>query len=132
MPSIMQRTRLLLKEQRDSTAVRAAQICADLQTSRGHLAELEKDNLALCRQNIELAEEVLDLAGKAHPPKQTTFTKSRFENELTKLEREVASGRRRWKVVKGATSAIVAGSSMDWVRDERLKNLVLDSADDRE
>ncbi|KAL2269897.1 hypothetical protein VTJ83DRAFT_2081 [Remersonia thermophila] len=117
-------------EQRDSTAIQAARICNDLQTSRSQLADLEKDNLALCQQNIELADEILGLVTKAHPPKQSTFTNPRVGNELTKLEQEVASGRRRWKVVKGTTSAIVAGSSMDWVRDERLQNLVLDSADE--
>nr|5Z08_D Chain D, Cenp-H [Thermothielavioides terrestris NRRL 8126] len=44
-------------------------------------------------------------------------------------EAEMKSNRRRWRIMKGAASAIVAGSGIDWVRDERLRDLVLDLPD---
>ncbi|KAL2122600.1 hypothetical protein VTJ04DRAFT_3055 [Mycothermus thermophilus] len=117
-------------EQRDTAAIRAAQLCSDTLKAKRQLAELERENLTLCQQNVELAQEVLSLEERAQIPQQVAFRSSTVENEVTSLEREVSTGRRRWKVIKGATSAIVAGSGVDWVRDEHLKTLVLESLDE--
>jgi flagellar biosynthesis chaperone FliJ len=117
-------------EQRDTAAIRAAQLCSDALKAKRQLAELERENLTLCQQNVELAQEVLSLEERAQIPQQVAFRSSTAENEVTSLEREVSTARRRWKVIKGATSAIVAGSGVDWVRDERLKTLVLESLDE--
>ena len=116
-------------EQRDAAAIKAATMCADLQAATGRLAELTVESLAVGHRNIELASEALQLAGKTHDQKPKSFTGRRFEREITSLEGQVKSSRHRWRVMKGAASATVAGSSVDWVRDERLRGLVLDPPD---
>lgn len=52
-----------------------------------------------------------------------------LEGEIATLEHQVRASRQRWRVMKGAASAIVAGSGIEWVRDERLRDLVLDPPD---
>jgi hypothetical protein len=100
-----------------------------LQAAKGRLAELEVECLAASYRNIELASEALQLAGKTNDQKPTSFTGGRFEREIASLEGQMKSSRHRWRVMKGAASAIVAGSSVDWARDARLRNLVLDPPD---
>ena len=116
-------------EQRDAAAIKAATICADFQAAKGRLAELDVECLAASHRNIELASEAMQLSGITHDQKPTNFTRGRFEREIVSLEGQMKSSRHRWRVMKGAASAIVAGSSVDWVRDARLRNLVLDPPD---
>ncbi|KAH6636755.1 centromere protein H (CENP-H)-domain-containing protein [Chaetomium tenue] len=113
-------------EQRDKITVKAATICADLQTARGSLAGLEVENLHASQRNTALATEALELAEKTHSQTPENVESGQYKGNINILESKVDSSRRRWRVMKGAASAIVAGSGIDWVRDERLRDLVLD------
>jgi hypothetical protein len=85
--------------------------------------------LQASQQNIKLASEALRLAEKNHSQNQQHVQGGRFGRDTATLEGQVKSGRHRWRVIKGAASAIVAGSGIEWARDERLRNLVLDPPD---
>ncbi|KAK3310323.1 centromere protein H (CENP-H)-domain-containing protein [Chaetomium strumarium] len=113
-------------EQRDAAAARAARLCSELETARDRLAQLEVENLRTAQRNRKLASEVLRLAGKTDRQDSNGPTHGRFRGEIAVLEGQVKSSRHRWKIMKGAASTIVAGSGIDWVRDERLRDLVLD------
>lgn len=52
------------------------------------------------------------------------------EREVSRLEDEVRTSRQRWRVVKGVASAVVAGSGVDWARDDVLCDIVLDPVDE--
>lgn len=122
----MERELLPNTEQRDAAASRAVKTCLDLQAAQGRLAELEVQSLGAGRRNIQLASDALRLAGKANKPEPKVVRGGRLEREMAVLEGQVKASHRRWKVMKGAASAIIAGSGVDWVRDERLRNVVLD------
>jgi hypothetical protein len=116
-------------EQRDVVAIKAATSCSELQAARDQLTELEVECLQASQQNIKLASETLLLAEKSNGQKQQHVQGGRLGRDMATLGDQVRSGRHRWRVIKGAASAIVAGSGIEWVRDERLRNLVLDPPD---
>lgn len=116
-------------EQRDAAAAKAAAMCAGLQAARDRLAALEVESLRVSYRNIKLASEALQLAGEAREHGPETIQAGQFRSEVAALEDQVKTSLQRWRVMKGVASAIVAGSGVDWVRDERLRDLVLDPPD---
>ena len=120
---MVQRELMDLIKQRDAVAARATNKCSDLQAARRRLAELEIESLRVGQQNIHLASEVLQLSGRTSPE---ALGGGKLANEITVLEGQVKAARHKWKVMKGTASAIVAGSGVEWARDERLRDMVLD------
>ena len=116
-------------QRRDAAATKTAALCSDLQVARSRLAELEAKSLHISRQNIEPASETLQLAGRTLDQKAKSVEGGPFGHEIGILEGQVKSSHQRWRVMKGAASAIVAGSGIEWARDKRLKDLVLDPPD---
>ncbi|KAL2141596.1 hypothetical protein VTI28DRAFT_2198 [Corynascus sepedonium] len=127
--SRVERDLLSIIEQRDTSAINAANICAQMQTARDQLAELEIEGLKVSHKNTELAAEALQLAGKNHEQSTENVKSERFRRDIATLEEQAKASRHRWRIIKGATSAIVAGSGIDWVRDGRLRDFVLDASD---
>ncbi len=114
---------------RDAASSRAAAVCSDLRVARSLLAELQVESLRASHQNTKLASEALQLAGRTPEQKPQGLGGGRFGREIATLEDQVRSSHQRWKVMKGAASGIVAGSGIEWVRDKRLRDLVLDPPD---
>lgn len=73
---------------------------------------------------MELAATVLELAERAK--EEGNVEDEETKEEMERLETEVKMSRQRWKVIKGTASAIVAGSGVDWVGDDELREMVLD------
>ena len=121
-----QRDLLPTMQQRDVIAVKAAAMCVGLQTACDSLAKLQVEGLHVSQRNTKLATEALQLAEKTHGQTPTSVESGQYKGGVGILESKVDLSRRRWRVMKGAASAIVAGSGIDWVRDERLRDLVLD------
>lgn len=120
---------LPLIRQRDLVSAKAAQQASASHQVRDRILDLELERLRIGQQNATLASELLRLS-------KTTGTHDVQVDGATKLERQLGNtkgelqvSRQRWKTIKGATSALVAGSGVDWVRDERLRGLVLDPPD---
>lgn len=87
---------------------------------------VEGQRLRLNRKSVDLASEMLSLVEKTHKAKEESITNLEQVEEIARLEREVKASRQRWRVMKGTASAIVAGSGVDWARNEELRNMVLD------
>lgn len=80
------------------------------------------------KKNQELARTLLDLTS------HDSRWKERIEDEglkaqLEELEAEHKKRRARWETIKSIASAAVVGSGVDWARDDRLRELVLDESD---
>ncbi|KAJ4418552.1 hypothetical protein N0V85_001385 [Neurospora sp. IMI 360204] len=127
--SPVERDILPLIRQRDLVSAKAAQQASASHQVRDRILDLELERLRVGQQNATLASELLRLS-------KTTGTHDVEVDGATKLERQLGNtkgelqvSRQRWKTIKGATSALVAGSGVDWVRDERLRGLVLDPPD---
>lgn len=109
-------------------------VAAQSATARQVLAQLtdaESEALRAARRNRELAAEVLRLAkeadrgrtgGTAGPGGGDAVA----EAQIAELEGRLAASRRKWRVMKGTASGIVAGSGVDWAADPVLRDVVLD------
>ncbi|KAK4224591.1 centromere protein H (CENP-H)-domain-containing protein [Podospora fimiseda] len=116
-------------EQRDKISNSIARMNSDLQGTRESLASVEIERLRASMQNVDLASETLRLANATRGSNPTDVGDEQLKRNLDSLENQVKTSRQRWRVMKGTASAIVAGSGIDWIRDERLRALVLDTTD---
>ncbi|KAK4144619.1 centromere protein H (CENP-H)-domain-containing protein [Dichotomopilus funicola] len=126
--SVVERALLPINQERDAAVTRTTKTCAELQTLRSRLAELEIQVLHVSHQNTKLASEALQLAGKMADQALETGGNTKSQSELATLESQVKASQHRWRVMKGVTSAVVTGSGVDWAREEQFKELVLDSS----
>jgi hypothetical protein len=92
---------------------------------RNELTDVQTETIRACRRNIDLATELFDLAGELKERKNVDMNTQGAE-QLQNLEADFKASRRRWRVVKGVASGIVAGSGVDWASDETLRDVVLD------
>ena len=101
-----------------------------MQAATDAMDELQVISRASNERNAVLATEILQLVEMAARPGKHASSNGHIASQISALEQEVKSSRQRWKVMKGTASSIVAGSGIDWVRDERLRAIVVDSAND--
>lgn len=113
-------------EQRDILSQNSLKRTAELQSLVNRIRHVEVDAIKISRENRVLAAEVLRLAEQANPSHANMQLEPGTQKELQRLEKEVKSSRQKWKVIKGTASAVVAGSGVDWTRDEQLTDMVLD------
>ncbi|KAK3941822.1 centromere protein H (CENP-H)-domain-containing protein [Diplogelasinospora grovesii] len=124
--SPVERDLLPWAQQRDMTAVEVAKQCSDLQATRTQLAELEVQSLELSRRNVELASQALRLAEHVQAYSMESVGNMPLKQQIGEVENGLKASRARWKIIKGAASAVVAGSGIDWARDKHLRDIVLD------
>jgi len=82
--------------------------------------------MIVARQNVELATEMLALAEEAKKQKKEDIADPRARRQLEELEAAMKLSRQRWRIMKGTASATVVGSGIDWARDPKLLEIVLD------
>lgn len=92
------------------------------------LSKVEVENLRLMDQNKRLASELLELTA------QETSWRDRVDDgaviaQMENIEQEYKKTRAQRDTIKNVISALVVGSGVDWARDDRLCNLVLDELD---
>ncbi|KAK3397686.1 centromere protein H (CENP-H)-domain-containing protein [Sordaria brevicollis] len=127
--SPVERDILPLIEQRDSISAKAALQALASDEAKDRALDLELERLVFRQQNATLASEILRLSKTTGTHTVQADGAAKLEMRLGKAKGELQMSRQRWKTIKGATSALVAGSGVDWVRDERLRGLVLDPPD---
>ncbi|KAI0404990.1 centromere protein H (CENP-H)-domain-containing protein [Xylaria palmicola] len=127
--SPIERDLLPLLTDRDAVSSRLAPQNTELHSLLSDLTDVESRSLRLNRENVALAERLLDLAKQADQGKTELLAgDSTHAAEIAELEEQLKASRRRWRVLKGTASAIVAGSGVDWARDAELRDIVLDPA----
>ncbi|KAM0483028.1 hypothetical protein ACHAPX_002473 [Trichoderma viride] len=117
-------------QERDETSISVAQHADSMTKLRDDLTDVQVQSIRVCRQNMELTSELFALAEQAKQKKAVRVDDPRVQQEIEKLTREVKTSRQRWRVMKGVASGVVAGSGVDWAKDEDLRNIVLDPEDE--
>ncbi|WYZ42777.1 hypothetical protein EsH8_VI_000476 [Colletotrichum jinshuiense] len=115
---------------RDTASIALAKTSADIREVINELTNVEAESLRVGRRNVVLAAEVLRLTEESEKRKTGETDDPAVQTEMARLLVEVKESRQRWKVMKGTASAVVAGSGVDWARDEALRDMVLDSEED--
>lgn len=114
-------------EARDAAAHDVARAAAARRGLLDDLTRVEAEAARAARRNRELAAEVLRLAAEADEGRRGALAGDpAAKGQIDKLERRLAASRQKWRVMKGTASGIVAGSGVDWVNDEELRDVVLD------
>lgn len=116
-------------ERRDQLSIEHMDISAKLLTTLDTLTTVEAEHMSAARRNAELAATMLALAEDASTQKKENFD-AKTRKHLEELEEELKVTKQRWRMMKGTASAMVAGSGLDWSRDEDLLELVLDEEDE--
>jgi hypothetical protein len=114
---------------RDSASRDVAAQSAAAKQVLSQLTEAESETLRAARRNRELAAELLRLASEADRSRAGaagTGADPAAEAQIAELERRLRASRRKWRVMKGTASGIVAGSGVDWASDPVLRDVVLD------
>lgn len=117
-------------ERRDDVAISVAKQSAQSATVRDDLTKVQSETLRVSRRNVDLTAELLELTEDVKRNKAAPLDDPRIQREVKALEDEVRSSRQRWRVVKGVASGVVAGSGVDWARDDVLRDIVLDPEDE--
>ncbi|KAI9738931.1 MAG: hypothetical protein M1818_005245 [Claussenomyces sp. TS43310] len=114
---------------RDEASVSLADLSWKVLSTTEKLTRVETEHMLTARENAELAKKMLSLAQEADTPKEA-ITDPSIRQQLDSLEESLRASKQRWRIMKGTTSGIVAGSGVDWTRDATLRELVLDHEDD--
>lgn len=113
-------------ERRDRVSISVAKEASDTRKIRSDLTKVQSETIRVCRNNIDLTSRLFDLAEQLKAKKAVDVDDSQAQGEIRRLEDELRASRRRWRVIKGVASAVVAGSGVDWARDDVLRDIVLD------
>ncbi|KAM0235635.1 hypothetical protein ACHAP5_009648 [Fusarium lateritium] len=113
-------------ERRDDASIAIAKQAAETDKKWKALTTAQSDTLRKSRQNVSSAAELFELAEQAKLKKRVPPGNSKMVQEQEKLEAGVKASKQRWRVMKGVAAGIIVGSGVDWVRDDELRDVVLD------
>lgn len=92
------------------------------------LSEAEVNHIQATKRNQELASQLLELAAQESSWRDA-LVDQRLQSQIAEAEKQHKAARGKWDTMKNIASALVAGSGVDWARDEQLRALVLDEVD---
>jgi hypothetical protein len=98
-------------------------------SSRNELKKAESEHMVTARKNAELATTMLALADQVATIRKEDIDDPKIRQQLDELEGSMKTSRQRWRIMKGTASATIAGSGIDWARDLKLLEIVLDNDD---
>ncbi|KAK5990522.1 hypothetical protein PT974_08791 [Cladobotryum mycophilum] len=124
--SPVERDLLPYVQQRDETTISVAKHAADVGKLRTDMSKVQVETIRVCRENVALTAQLFELTEQARQKTAGHVDDPEARDDLERLEREVKSSRQRWRVMKGVASGIIAGSGIDWVRNDDLRDIVLD------
>ncbi|KAF4971052.1 hypothetical protein FZEAL_9930 [Fusarium zealandicum] len=113
-------------ERRDETSISVAEQAAETGKVWNDLTAVQSETLRVARQNVASTAELFELAEEAKQKKRVPATNSKMMQEQEKLEADVKASKQRWRLMKGVAGGIIAGSGIDWARDDELLEVVLD------
>ncbi|KAF4124101.1 Centromere protein H (CENP-H) [Geosmithia morbida] len=120
-------------QQRDEVAISLAKLASSLDEVRERATRAQSETHVVTRENTQLAAEVMDLVAQVNEKKSGHQTlRHEAVQQRDELQDNLKRSRERWRVMKGITSGVVAGSGVDWARDDKLRDLVLDPEDDED
>ena len=87
---------------------------------------VESEHMILSRSNEKLSAQMLELAEQANTLRKEDIEDPTARKQLDELEEQVKASKQKWRIMKGTASGTIVGSGVDWARDEKLLEIVLD------
>ncbi|KAM5380165.1 hypothetical protein ACJZ2D_003616 [Fusarium nematophilum] len=112
--------------QRDEASISVAKQAAEAGKVWDELTSVQSHTMRISRQNVASTAELFELAEEVKRKKRIPSSNLKMLQEQEKLEATVKISKQRWRVMKGVASGIIAGSGIDWARDDELRDAVLD------
>ncbi|PQE11162.1 Centromere Cenp-H protein [Rutstroemia sp. NJR-2017a BVV2] len=128
--SIIEQDLLPLIQQRDTASEKLAQLSNSVYSAREEINKVSVEHIVVARKNVELSNEMLSLADQANANGKNDIKDPKVRAELDGLEAEMKTSKQRWRVMKNTASAVIVGSGVDWARDPKLLEIVLDDDGD--
>ena len=113
-------------DRRDTLEIAHTNLSSSLQMLLRETATLSADNIRAMERNRSLTATLLTLAKKVQDRQDEVSKDARFGAQLEELRQDAATARQRWRMMKSVVGALVAGSGIDWARDDNLRDLVVD------
>ncbi|EON65256.1 hypothetical protein W97_04493 [Coniosporium apollinis CBS 100218] len=125
-----ERRLLSLVHDRDVLAMLHNDTTTRLSTAAVELTKAERGNVIANEKNRELTQTLLALAEETKSEKTEVVQDPKLRSKLEGLDAQIRASRREWRTMKGITAAVIAGSGVDWARDDALRGLVMDDEED--
>ncbi|KAI9843144.1 MAG: hypothetical protein M1837_006597 [Sclerophora amabilis] len=120
---------LPLIQARDALSISHTNLSSKLASRRSSLASKEVENIIASNRNRELTKELLALTDSTKPHRKEDIKDAKVRSQIDGLEGDVKMRKARWRMMKSVVAAVIAGSGVDWARDDRLRDLVLEDED---
>ena len=108
------------------------QLSSKVLSAQNELTRIKSDHLVTAHRNVELASRMFELAEEADARKKGSIHDPKLRIQLDELEASAKASRQRWRILKDTASATIVGSGVDWARDPRLVEMVMDDDDDEQ
>ena len=115
-----------LVNQRDALSIAQTNLSKMLQFTLNELTSAATENIVTMKKNQELTATLLSLTDQLKNPKIEDIDDFDLRAQVENLDVELKEAKRRRRIVKSLVVAVVAGSGVDWAKDEELLDLVLD------
>ena len=89
----------------------------------------EAENIGAMKKNQKLTKSLLRLINQMKSQREAALNDADSDVRLDKLKDETRTAERRWKIMKSFVSAVIVGSSVDWARNEELRQAVIHEED---
>lgn len=126
----LERRLLPLINERDTISMLQTTLSSKLQTINKKLATLERENIESNAANTQMAQRMLVMANDAKAERIEEVQEPRLRAQLERLEEDLTKTRKEWRTLKSVTAGVIAGSGVDWARDPRLLEVVMDEEDE--
>ncbi|KAF2097632.1 hypothetical protein NA57DRAFT_77885 [Rhizodiscina lignyota] len=128
--NVLEQKLLPLINERDILTMVSSTLSKDLSNAMNSLSASEIENMQVVAKNQELATVMLALAEETKAQDAHDIADTDLRNQLDDLDAQVRVARRDWRIMKSVVSGVVAGSGLNWAKDEKLRELVLDDEDE--
>ncbi|KUJ07924.1 uncharacterized protein LY89DRAFT_659514 [Mollisia scopiformis] len=128
--SVLEQDLLPFIEQRDELSIVLTQVSKQVSTARDDLIQVQTEHITTANRNVELAASMIALAKEANAQTKDDISDPKVRQQLDRLEELLKVSKRKWRIMKGTASATIVGSGVDWARDPKLLEVVLDDEGD--
>lgn len=112
-------------EKRDQLSIKLTSLTSQISSVMNELTKVETEHITIASQNANSAKKMIALAEEANTWQRDGITPKARE-KLHEMEESIKTSRQRWRIMKGTASSTVVGSGIDWARDPKLLEIVLD------